>query len=107
VIKIIIYTVYTGYIYNASKSQLVAVAILRAATAIGGHLVWCAIAGGALIIVKKANRFDYNQLLDPKFLVFFVSAIVMHALWDYDLPVLPPYLKMALLIVVAWIMLFV
>ncbi|WP_125767215.1 PrsW family glutamic-type intramembrane protease [Lapidilactobacillus wuchangensis] len=96
-----------GYIYQASKAQLVDVAIVRAVTAIGGHLVWCAIAGGALIIVKKANRFDYNQLLNPKFLVFFVLAVAMHALWDYDLPVLPLYLKLLLLTVAAWLILFV
>lgn len=96
-----------GYIYNAGD-QLVAVAILRGWSAIGGHLVWAAITGGALMIVKRAQPFKFSQLLDGRFLVFFALAVAMHAAWDWDIVLLgSPYLKLILLIVVAWIVIFV
>lgn len=96
-----------GYIYNAGD-QLVAVAILRGWSAIGGHLVWAAISGGALMVVKRAQPFKFNQLLDARFLVFFVLAVLMHAAWDWDVMILGnAYLKLILLIVLAWIVVFV
>lgn len=96
-----------GYIYNAGN-QLVAVAILRGWSAIGGHLVWAAISGGALMVVKRDQPFKFSQLLDGRFLVFFALAVAMHAAWDWDIVLLgSPYLKLILLIVVAWIVVFV
>lgn len=96
-----------GYIYGA-ENALVEVAILRGWSAIGGHLVWAAISGGALLVVKRAQPFKFNQLLDVRFLVFFVLAVLMHAAWDWNIVLLGnPYLKMILLIIVAWIVVFV
>lgn len=96
-----------GYIYGAGN-QLVTVAILRGWSAIGGHLVWAAISGGALMVVKRAHPFKFNQLLDARFLVFFVLAVLMHAAWDWDITILGSfYLKLVLLIVIAWIVVFV
>ncbi|MFH0493477.1 PrsW family glutamic-type intramembrane protease [Lactiplantibacillus plantarum] len=97
-----------GYIYNSGTSNLVAVAILRGWSAIGGHLVWAAIAGGAIMIVKRDQPFKFSQLLDTRFLVFFILAVLMHATWDWDVTVLgSDYLKLILLIVLAWIVVFV
>ncbi|WP_430490489.1 PrsW family glutamic-type intramembrane protease [Lactiplantibacillus pentosus] len=97
-----------GYIYNAGTNDLVAVAILRGWSAIGGHLVWAAIAGGAIMIVKRDQAFKFSQLLDTRFLVFFILAVLMHATWDWDVTVLgSDYLKLILLIVLAWIVVFV
>ncbi|EQM54367.1 hypothetical protein N692_03710 [Lactiplantibacillus plantarum EGD-AQ4] len=97
-----------GYIYNAGTNNLVAVAILRGWSAIGGHLVWAAIAGGAIMIVKRDQPFKFSQLLDTRFLVFFILAVLMHATWDWDVTVLgSDYLKLILLIVLAWIVVFV
>jgi len=96
-----------GYIYRADN-QLVEVAILRGWSAIGGHLVWAAISGGALMIVKRDRPFKFNQLLDTRFLVFFVLTVLMHAAWDWDITILGSvYLKMIILIVIAWIIVFV
>ncbi|WP_434432686.1 PrsW family glutamic-type intramembrane protease [Lactiplantibacillus paraplantarum] len=96
-----------GYIYGAGN-QLVAVAILRGWSAIGGHLVWAAIAGGAIMIVKRDQPFKFSQLLDTRFLVFFVLAVLMHAAWDWNITILgSDYLKLILLIVLAWIVVFV
>lgn len=95
-----------GYIYR-SGNQLVEVAILRGWSAVGGHLVWAAIAGGALMVVKRAKPFRISQLLDTRFLVFFVLAILLHAAWDWDIGIIGPYLKLLLLIISAWIIVFV
>lgn len=96
-----------GYIYDAG-SQLVAVAILRGWSAIGGHLVWAAISGGAIMIVKRDQPFKFSQLLDTRFLVFFILSVMMHAAWDWDITILgSAYLKLILLIVLAWIIVFV
>lgn len=96
-----------GYIYNAGN-QLVSVALLRAATAIGGHVVWAAITGGALVMVKKDQKFQYHQLIEPSFLVFFGLAIAMHALWDKGISLLgSPLVTYLILIVVAWVIVFV
>ena len=96
-----------GYIYGAGN-QLVAVAILRGWSTIGGHLVWAAISGGAIMIVKRDQPFKFNQLLDTRLLVFFVLAVLMHAAWDWDITILgSDYLKLILLIVLAWIVVFV
>lgn len=96
-----------GYIYGAGN-QLVAVAILRGWSTIGGHLVWAAISGSAIMIVKRDQPFKFNQLLDTRFLVFFVLAVLMHAAWDWDITILgSDYLKLILLIVLAWIVVFV
>lgn len=96
-----------GYIYRAN-AQLVAVAILRGWSAIGGHLVWAAITGGAIMIVKRDHPFKFSQLLDTRFLVFFVLAVLMHAAWDWNITILGSnYLKLILLIGLAWIVVFV
>lgn len=96
-----------GYIYNAGD-QLVEVAILRGWSAIGGHLVWAAIAGGALMVVKREKMFKLNQLLDTRFLVFFTLTVLMHAAWDWNVTILgSDYLKLIVLIVLAWIIVFV
>ncbi|GAA3619110.1 PrsW family glutamic-type intramembrane protease [Secundilactobacillus similis] len=96
-----------GYIYRAGN-DLVSVAIVRGWTAVGGHLVWAAIAGGALLVVKREKPFRFSQLLDSRFLIFFALAIALHAVWDWDLPILGSgYSKYILLIIVAWIIVFV
>lgn len=96
-----------GYIYNAGN-DLFSVAIIRGWSAIGGHLVWAAIAGGAIMIVKRNQPFKFSQLLDTRFLVFFVLAVLMHAAWDWDVTILGSYyLKLILLVILAWIVVFV
>ncbi|WP_024748047.1 PrsW family glutamic-type intramembrane protease [Levilactobacillus namurensis] len=95
-----------GYIYRAG-GQLVDVAIIRGWSAVGGHLVWAAIAGGAIMVVKRTKPFQVSQLLDTRFLVFFLLAILFHAAWDWDIGLIGPYFKLLVLIVLAWIVVFV
>lgn len=94
-----------GYILSFSE-QAMEVTIIRAITSIGGHLAWTAIAGGALIIVKRTSELELSHFMKSQFVFFFSSIVIMHALWDMDLP-LNSYLKMAGLIIWVWIELFV
>ena len=95
-----------GYIYR-SGNLLVEVAVLRGWSAIGGHLVWAAIAGGAVMVVKRAKPLRLTDLFDTRFLVFFGLAILLHAAWDWDIGIIGPYFKLLLLIIAAWIIVFV
>ncbi len=58
---------------------------LRAYLAPFGHVVWTAIAGGALWRVKGAKPFSFKMLLEPSFLRTFSIPVVLHMLWDSDL----------------------
>lgn len=96
-----------GYIY-ASGNQLINVALLRAATAIGGHVVWATISGGALVMVKRSQKFNYHQLLTPNFLVFLGLAIILHAVWDKGINLMGSWIiTFITLIAIAWIIVFV
>jgi RsiW-degrading membrane proteinase PrsW (M82 family) len=96
-----------GYIY-ASGNQLLNVALVRAATAIGGHVVWTTISAGALVMVKKSQKFNYHQLLTPNFLVFFGLVIILHAVWDKGINLMGSLiLTFITLITTAWIIVFV
>ena len=94
-----------GYILSYAE-QAMDVTILRAITSIGGHLAWTAVAGGALIIAKRTEELELSHFTKSQFIFFFSSVIVMHALWDMDLPI-NSYLIMAVLIVCVWVELFV
>lgn len=96
-----------GYIYNAG-GQLLEVALLRAITAIGGHVVWTAISGSALVMVKGNNKFKSKQLFSPNFLVFFGLVILLHAFWDKGFFLLGSQLVVLfILIIVAWVIVLV
>lgn len=57
-----------------------------------GHVIWTAIAAGALWRVKGANPLRFGMLFDPKFMRTFLVPVVLHMLWDTDLIQRNPYL---------------
>lgn len=79
--------------------------ILRSIGSLGTHAIWCAITVSALVLVKGTKNFSLNYLLTPGFLKFFICAVILHALWDWDLPMW--ILKMIILIIAGWLILFV
>ncbi|WP_188109946.1 PrsW family glutamic-type intramembrane protease [Periweissella cryptocerci] len=113
-----------GYIMTAWTSQATSLAFLglgtdgsdvlgitfaRAWTTLGTHMVWAAIAGGALIIAKRAAEFKMNQLTNKNFLVFFLIAVGLHTVWDKIAGSwigMDAYIGLIALIVVAWITVF-
>ncbi len=50
-----------------------------------GHVIWTAIAAGALWRVKGADPLRFGMLFDPKFMRTFLVPVVLHMLWDTDL----------------------
>lgn len=94
-----------GYIFYSGNAYL-ETAVLRALTAIGGHLVWAAITGGALMLVKQYGRkIDATEIFSGRFWIFFGLSIFLHAMWDWSTPF--ALLKLVILIIAAWIVLFV
>lgn len=94
---------------GADGSDVLGITFARAWTALGTHMVWAAIAGGALIIAKRAAEFKMNQLMNKNFLVFFVIAIGLHTVWDKIAGSwigMEAYIGLIALIVIAWIAVF-
>lgn len=93
-----------GYILNFALGEnvpLLDIVFTRAWTAIGGHLVWSAIVGAAIVIAKEQHGFEFKDILDKRFLIFFLSAVGLHGIWDTSLTILgSDTLKIFILIVV-------
>lgn len=100
-----------GYILNFALGEnvpLLDIVFTRAWTAIGGHLVWSAIVGAAIVIAKEQHGFEFKDIFDKRFLIFFLSAVVLHGIWDTSLTVLgSDTLKIFILIVIVWILVFI
>ncbi|TAA92645.1 PrsW family intramembrane metalloprotease [Staphylococcus saccharolyticus] len=103
-----------GYIleYGLSSydelSAMTELVVARGWTSLGGHLVWAAIVGAAAVIVKETRNFEWTNIIDKRFLFFFFVAVVLHGIWDTDITILGSLnLKYILLIVIAWIFIFI
>ncbi len=99
--------------YMAGVGDAIQITLLRGVTTIGGHVAWAAIEGGAIALFRQDERLDFSYLAQPQLLGIFGITIVLHGVWDMDIPILDNlelfYMtpKTALLIAVAWIVLVV
>jgi protease PrsW len=60
----------------------------RGVLAPGGHIVWAALMGAAICLVKGDNRpLNFPLLMDKRFLGTFVFVVTMHAVWDLPWPI--------------------
>ena len=82
---------YYQYRYANSIDEMNFNIFLRSILSFGGHTAWAAIEGAAF---AKTNKMNF------KFIKAFGVCFLLHALWDTE--TLAPYLKLALLCVVAW-----
>lgn len=84
------------------------VIFLRAALAIGGHVVWAPMAGYAMMLAKGDEPLNMKVFTKAAFWKIFVLPIVMHAIWD--MPILTtvetPVVQI-FLCVAAWVVIFV
>ncbi|MBR1422607.1 MAG: PrsW family intramembrane metalloprotease [Ruminococcus sp.] len=76
-----------GYLFRilllAGHDEMMKVLWLRAFLAIGGHVLWAAVEGAALLIAKGDNRpFTMGFLWNGKFIGFFMICVALHAIWD-------------------------
>ncbi|WP_416147567.1 PrsW family glutamic-type intramembrane protease [Salipaludibacillus sp. HK11] len=94
-----------GWIYSDQAMQ--AIIVDRAWLSVGGHVVWAAISGAALVYVKGDQPLTKNHFTDPRFIRLFLVPIILHAIWNSPLYFLHGfYFLYIVLIVVAWIFIF-
>ncbi len=92
------------YFVEAGYATMLEVIYTRAILAPGGHVVWAAISGFAIMLAKGDKPFNTSIFSDSTFLKIFVIPIALHAIWDM------PFhnnLKYPLLIIASWIVTFV
>jgi protease PrsW len=79
----------------------------RGVLAPGGHIVWAALSGGALCLVKGRRRFQFSMLADVRFLILFAIVVTAHAMWDITWPTFwgIPVVQIGLMIV-CWFIAF-
>jgi RsiW-degrading membrane proteinase PrsW (M82 family) len=81
----------------------------RAVFAPGGHIAWAALTGAAFIAVKGDHPFRISMLFNIRFLSMYALVIVLHAIWDTDIPgtviMNIPIMPVALTII-SWLILF-
>jgi protease PrsW len=58
----------------------------RGVLAPGGHIVWAALSGAAVCLVRGEHPLSYAMLLDHRFLRIFLLVVGMHAVWDLPWP---------------------
>ena len=98
------------YLFSGGSIDVfVEVLISRSWTSIGAHVAWTAITGAGLIMAKGDDPLASGHFSNPKFLTFFIIAIVLHAVWDcpFYLEIAEINIKLLVLIAVAWIIILV
>lgn len=81
---------------------------LRGVLAPGGHVVWAAIAGYGIMLVKGEGPFSMQFLSSTQFWKVFWMPIAMHAVWDMPIEIGAEFaLVQFLLVVLSWIIIFV
>lgn len=84
---------------------------VRSWQAIGTHTIWSAIIGAAIILAKGRHKpVKGGTMVRPKFLRFYLLAVLLHAGWDWQAPT--PFLadfdiQKWLIIIAGWIAIFV
>ncbi|WLV24101.1 PrsW family glutamic-type intramembrane protease [Aciduricibacillus chroicocephali] len=91
------------YMYEEGLDSMLEIIFLRGWQSVGGHVVWSAIGGAALMYAKGSEKLAPHHFFSSKFLKFFIIPIVLHALWDM---IGWPY-AVLLLIAVAWFFIYV
>lgn len=98
-----------GYVfaYGTGIHTMMSIIYTRGIFAFGGHIVWAAISGAALVMVKEDNRLKIKHILNTKFLKYFITVIGLHAIWD--MPIFIEYLPYVqiLLTITAWIIILI
>ncbi len=54
--------------------------------AIGRHVAWGAIQGGAFALGSDGRDFSFAQVLDVKCLTFLAASLLLHFFWTFDIP---------------------
>jgi RsiW-degrading membrane proteinase PrsW (M82 family) len=91
-----------------SYSEMMDVIILRAALAPGGHVIWAAMSGYAVMISKGAAPLNTNFLSKTSFWKLFLVPVVLHSIWDMPIKFgADIYLVQILLTLIGWVVIMV
>lgn len=60
--------------------------LTRAGLALGCHVAWGAIQGGALTLASDGRDFGFEQVTAPSCLTFLAVSVVLHFFWNFQLP---------------------
>ena len=101
----------SGLNVDLSYGEMIDNIVIRAILAIGGHVVWAAMGGYAIMLVKGNTELTMSFLNKKAFWKIFWIPIALHAVWDMPIyfgtstvGVLTPKL---LLVAFAWLVIFV
>jgi RsiW-degrading membrane proteinase PrsW (M82 family) len=92
--------------FGLGLDRAISVITLRGILAPGGHVLWTAMVGSALWKAKGRKPFTFGMLFDKVVVRRWLTAVVLHGLWDADLPLVNVWLKCLVLIVVGWYIVF-
>ncbi len=88
--------------YGNDINGILEVTVMRAILSPGGHIVWAAISGAAVMFAKGDEKLNFGVFKSAKFWRLFPVPVVLHAVWDMPIP-LSPYLMYGGLILIAWV----
>ncbi len=104
-----------GYAFNVFFSQgydaMVDNILLRAFLAPGGHVIWAAMSGYAIIFVREKNQSAQSFLSSSTFWKVFWIPIVLHSVWDMPIVISETFLgqiaPVTINMIIGWIVVFV
>ena len=97
-----------NYLLQSGYETMMDVIFLRAVLAPGGHVVWAAMSGYAMMIAKDNKPLEANVLVQKSFLKIFAVPVIMHAVWDMPLIVSIDFpIIQVILCILSWIFIFV
>lgn len=82
------FTSFENILY-AMNSESLEVLLIRSILAIGGHVTWAAIEGGALMMAKGNEKLRLRHFVDQRFIRYFLACMGLHCLWNTDFTLLP------------------
>lgn len=95
-----------GYVfaYGFEISTMMRIIYTRGALAFGGHIVWAAMCGAALAMVKEDNRLKIKHITNLEFFKYYIISVILHAAWDMPISNISefPYAQ-GILTIIAWI----
>jgi len=96
------------FAYGLQIPIMMRIIYTRGVLAFGGHIVWAAMSGAALVMVKKDDKLKMKHIMNIKFLKYFIITIGLHAIWDMPISSSSqlPFVQI-ILTITAWIVVLI
>lgn len=91
---------------SGDTDVMLEVILVRGFLAPGGHIVWAAMSGYAMMLAKGDQPFSLDVFKQGAFWKLFWIPVALHALWDMPIPS-PFYLVQILLTLASWVVILV